>query len=235
MGGAKNCACAELGRGLADGAGEVTKPELDSELEEPPGRPLLQSHPTPREAREARDEPRQRGENRAGRCGWVGSPRVGGVPRSPPSPPHLPKQRHRLSAKREKEEEPRCPGQGGTRVPVTGPPPASPRTRLIEGPKASSSLLLHPNTGVGVGYLRPHLCEACVQRALEACSCLGPQVNFVMWGELLHLWLGCLLCTQLGVPTTREARMTRGDPGCSSCAGGRASSFWSVLLAMLDG
>lgn len=86
--------------------------------------------------------------------GWVGSP---GARR-----PHLPKQRHRLSAKREKEEEPRCPGQEGTRVPVTGPPPASPTTRLSEGPEASSSLPLHPNTGVGVGCLCPHLCEACV-------------------------------------------------------------------------
>lgn len=73
-----------------------------------------------------------------------------------------------------------------------------------------------------------------MQRALEACSCLGPQVNFVLWGEFLHLWLSCLLCTQLGVPTTLKAQMTRADPGCSSWAGGRASSFWSVLLAMLD-
>lgn len=72
------------------------------------------------------------------------------------------------------------PAQGGTRVPVTGLPPASPRSRLSKGPEACLRLLLHRDAGVGVGRLDPHLCEACVQRALEACSCLGSQVNFVM-------------------------------------------------------
>lgn len=84
------------------------------------------------------------------------------------------------------------PGLGGTRVPVTGLPPASPRSRLSKGPEASLRLLLPRDTGVGVGCLDPHLCEACVPRG-EACSCLGPQVNFVMEGNLLNLWLGCRL------------------------------------------
>lgn len=54
-----------------------------------------------------------------------------------------------------------APGQGGTRVPVTGLPLASPGTRLGKSLRPPSDGCC--TVGVGVSCLHPHLCEACVQ------------------------------------------------------------------------
>lgn len=80
------------------------------------------------------------------------------------------------------------PGQRGTRVPVTGLPPPSPGTRLGKSLRPPSDCCC--TGGVGVSCLHPHLYEACVQ-FWKLALVGGPQVNFVMLGQVIEslTWL----------------------------------------------